>query len=73
MDRGRAHRRRRSNRRRIPIEQSGFACIVKRHSPVHKKWFRVGDSDGVLSDPGQDDVVILAVTVRIDQMAHGGR
>ena len=37
---------------------------------VSKKWFRVRDSYGVQVDPGQDDVVILAVTVCIDQMAH---
>jgi uncharacterized protein YxjI len=37
---------------------------------VSKKWFRIRDSYGVQIDPGQDDVVILAVTVCIDQMAH---
>ena len=36
---------------------------------VSKKWFRVRDSYGVEIDPGQDDIVILAVTVCIDQMA----
>jgi len=30
----------------------------------------VRDSYGVEVEPGQDDVVILAVTVCIDQMAH---
>ena len=40
---------------------------------VSKKWFRVRDSYGVAIDPGQDDVVILAVAVCIDEMAHGGR
>jgi uncharacterized protein YxjI len=40
---------------------------------VSKKWFRVGDTYGVEIEPGQDDVVILAATVCIDQMAHGGR
>ena len=40
---------------------------------VSKKWFRLRDSYGVAIDPGQDDIVILAVTVCIDQMAHGGR
>jgi uncharacterized protein YxjI len=40
---------------------------------VSKKWFRVRDSYGMAIDPGQDDIVILAVTVCIDQMAHGGR
>jgi uncharacterized protein YxjI len=37
---------------------------------VSKKWFRVRDSYGVAIDPGQDDIVILAVAVCIDQMAH---
>jgi uncharacterized protein YxjI len=37
---------------------------------VSKKWFRIRDTYGVQIDPGQDDVVILAVTVCIDQMAH---
>ena len=40
---------------------------------VSKKWFRVRDSYGVSIAPGQDDVVILAVAVCIDEMAHGGR
>ena len=37
---------------------------------VSKKWFRIRDTYGVEIEPGQDDVVILAVTVCIDQMAH---
>ena len=37
---------------------------------VSKKWFRLRDSYGVSIDPGQDDIVILAVSVCIDQMAH---
>ena len=40
---------------------------------VSKKWFRLRDSYGVAIDPGQDDVVILAVAVCIDEMAHKGR
>jgi uncharacterized protein YxjI len=40
---------------------------------VSKKWFRIRDTYGVEIEPGQDDIVILAVTVCIDQMAHGGR
>ena len=36
---------------------------------VSKKWFRVRDSYGVEVAPGQDDALILAVTVCIDQMA----
>jgi uncharacterized protein YxjI len=37
---------------------------------VSKKWFRIRDTYGVAIDPGQDDIVILAVTVAIDQMAR---
>ncbi len=37
---------------------------------VSRKWFRVRDTYGVEVEPGQDDIVILAVTVCIDQMAH---
>ncbi len=38
---------------------------------VSRKWFRVADTYGVQIDPGQNDIVILAVTVAIDMMAHG--
>ncbi len=37
---------------------------------VSKKWFRVRDSYGVEIAPGQNDVLLLAATVCIDQMAH---
>jgi uncharacterized protein YxjI len=40
---------------------------------ISKKWFRVRDSYGVEVAPGQNDVVILAVTTAIDTMAHQGR
>jgi uncharacterized protein YxjI len=40
---------------------------------VSKKWFRLRDSYGVAIVPGQNDVLILAVTVAIDMMAHSGR
>ena len=36
---------------------------------VSKKWFRVRDTYGVQIEPGQNDIVILAATVCIDQMA----
>jgi len=36
---------------------------------VSKKWFRVRDSYGVEVAPGQSDLLILATTVCIDQMA----
>jgi uncharacterized protein YxjI len=37
---------------------------------VSKKWFRVRDTYGVEIAPNQEDIVILAVTVALDQMAH---
>ena len=41
-----------------------------RVAEVSKKWFRIRDSYGVEIETGQDEAVILAVTVCIDQMAH---
>ncbi len=40
---------------------------------VSKKWFRVRDTYGVEVAPDQEDVVILAVTVALDNMAHPTR
>jgi uncharacterized protein YxjI len=40
---------------------------------VSKKWFRLRDTYGVEIDAGQDDALILAVTVCIDEMAHPSR
>jgi uncharacterized protein YxjI len=37
---------------------------------VSKKWFRVRDTYGVEISPDQEDVVILALTVALDNMAH---
>jgi uncharacterized protein YxjI len=39
-----------------------------RVAEVSKKWFRVRDTYGVEIAPGQNDVVILAITVGIDMM-----
>jgi uncharacterized protein YxjI len=36
---------------------------------VSKKWFRIRDSYGVEIRPGQNDLLVLATTVCIDQMA----
>jgi uncharacterized protein YxjI len=35
---------------------------------VSKRWFRVRDTYGVEIEPGQNDIVILAITVAIDMM-----
>lgn len=40
---------------------------------VSKKWFRIRDTYGVEISPGQEDVLILAVTVALDMMAHPTR
>jgi uncharacterized protein YxjI len=40
---------------------------------VSKRWFRVADTYGVEVGPGQNDVLVLAVTVAIDMMAHPQR
>jgi uncharacterized protein YxjI len=37
---------------------------------VSKKWFRIRDSYGVEIAPGQDDIIILAVTVALEEMLH---
>jgi uncharacterized protein YxjI len=37
---------------------------------VSKRWFRVADTYGVQIEPGQNDVLILAVTVALDSMAY---
>jgi len=37
---------------------------------ISKRWFRLADVYAVEIEPGQNDVLILAVTVAIDMMAH---
>jgi uncharacterized protein YxjI len=44
-----------------------------RAAEVSKRWFRVADTYGVQVGPDQDPVVILAVTVVLDAMAHPDR
>jgi uncharacterized protein YxjI len=40
---------------------------------VSEKWFRVADTYGVQIEPGQNEALILAITVALDEMAHQGR
>jgi uncharacterized protein YxjI len=40
---------------------------------VGKKWFRVRDSYGVEVAPGQDEALVLAVTIVVDQVSHPTR
>ena len=37
---------------------------------VSKKWFRIADTYGVQIEQGQNDIVIVAVSVAIDMMVH---
>ena len=56
----------------------GPGRLAEEYSPTHgrkvaevsKKWLRVRDTYGVDIAPGQDDILILAATVCIDQMSH---
>lgn len=41
-----------------------------RVAEVSKRWFRIRETYGVEIEPGQDDVLILAITACVDQMAH---
>jgi uncharacterized protein YxjI len=40
---------------------------------VSKRWFRFRDSYGVEVAPGENDILILATTAVIDNMAHPDR
>ena len=37
---------------------------------ISKKWFRLSDTYGVEIAPGEDDVLLLAITVAVDMMSH---
>jgi uncharacterized protein YxjI len=38
---------------------------------ISKRWFRIRDTYGIEIAPGEDDALILAATVCIDEMTHG--
>ncbi len=38
---------------------------------ISKKWFSLTDTYGVEIDEGQNDILILAIAVAVDMMAHG--
>ena len=42
----------------------------KKVAKVSKKWFRLTDTYGVEIESGQNEVLILAIAVAIDMMAH---
>ena len=37
---------------------------------ISKKWFRLTDTYGVEIEPGQNNILILAVAIAVDMMAH---
>ena len=42
----------------------------KKVAEVSKKWFRLTDTYGVKIESGQNDILILAIAIAIDMMAH---
>ncbi len=50
------------------IERDGFTVAV-----VSKRWFRVRDTYGVEVASSEDALLMLAITVVVDMMAHSGR
>ena len=45
----------------------------QRVAEVSKRWFRVRDTYGVEVAPGENDILIVAITAVIDTMAHPDR
>ena len=41
-----------------------------RIADVSKRWFRVRDSYGIHVAPGQNDALVLMITIAIDQLSH---
>ena len=39
---------------------------------MSKRWFRVRDTYGVEIEPGEDDALVLAITVCVDALSHAG-
>jgi uncharacterized protein YxjI len=49
------------------VEQGGRPVAT-----ISKRWFRIRDTYGVEIAPGQDDLLILAITVCVDAMSQVG-
>jgi uncharacterized protein YxjI len=49
------------------IEQDG-----RKVAEVSRKWVRVRDTYSVEVEPGQDDALILAIAICVDQLVRGG-
>ncbi len=55
------------------VEPAHISVWTAGDEPGPPTWFRVADTYGVEVAPGQDPVVILAVTAVLDTMAHPER
>ena len=44
--------------------------VVHKVAEVSKRWFRVRDTYGIEIVPGENDALILAATVCIDEMSR---
>lgn len=49
------------------VDRDGEGKIAE----ISKKWFRIRDTYGVEVDRDEDSVLVLAVTVAVDALAHG--
>jgi uncharacterized protein YxjI len=54
-----------SVRDKMEIERDGDTVAT-----VSKRWFAVRDTYGVAIAPGEDDALVLAITVCIDALSH---
>ena len=54
-----------SIRDKMTIERDG-----EKVAEVSKRWFRIRDTYGIEIAPGENDALILAATVCIDEMSH---
>jgi uncharacterized protein YxjI len=44
-----------------------------RIAEIGKRWFRVRDTYGISVSPGQDDALVIAVAIVVDQISHPAR
>jgi len=60
-------------RQRVISIGDDYVIENDRGERVFKRWFRVRDTYGVEVAPGENDILILATTGVIDEMAHPDR
>ena len=52
------------------ITNTTSKTAARKVAEISKKWFRITDTYGVEIAPGQNEVLILAITVAVDMMVH---